>query len=79
MTFKAINVKASDYISSMFKPVGEVHSRTARQTCKIDMYLPPRAKLNIYGNTLRARTQIWNDVHAPAPTRELRPRVVLDC
>ena len=32
MTFKAINGNAPDYISSMFKPVGEVHSRTTRQT-----------------------------------------------
>ena len=35
----AINGNAPDYISSMFKPVGEVHSRTTRQTCKNDLYL----------------------------------------
>ena len=34
MTFKAINGNAPYYISSMFKPVGEVHSRTIKQTCK---------------------------------------------
>ena len=30
MTFKAINGKTPLYISSMFKPVGEVHGRTTR-------------------------------------------------
>ena len=39
MTFKDINGNAPDYISSMFKPVGEVHSRTTRQTCKNDMMM----------------------------------------
>ena len=65
MTFKAINGNAPDYISSMFKPVGEVHSRTTRQTCKNDLYLPPRAKLNVYRNTLRySGALIWNDLPA---------------
>ena len=65
MTFKAINGNVPDYISSMFKPVGEVHSRTTRQTCKNDLYLPPRAKLNVYRNTLRySGALIWNDLPA---------------
>ena len=65
MTFKANNSNAPDYISSMFKPVGEVHSRTTRQTCKNDLYLPPRAKVNVFGNTLRySDAQIWNDLPA---------------
>ena len=65
MTFKATNGNAPDYISSMFKPVGEVHSRTTRQTCKNDLYLPLRAKLNVFRNTLRySGAQIWNDLPA---------------
>ena len=55
----------ADYISSMFKPVGEVHSRTTRQTCNNDLHLPPRAKLNVYRNTLRySGALIWNDLPA---------------
>ena len=61
MTFKAINGNSPDYSSSMFKPVGEVHSRTIRQTCKNELYLPPRAKLNVYRITLRCSgALIWN-------------------
>ena len=33
--------------------------------CKNDLYLPPRAKLNVYRNTLRyAGALIWNDLPA---------------
>ena len=65
MTFKALNGNAPDYISSMFKPVGEVHSRTTRQTRKNYLYLPPRAKLYVFRNTLRyTGAQIWNDLPA---------------
>ena len=67
MTFKAINGNAPDYISSMFKPVGEVHSRTTRQTCKNDLCLPPppKAELDVYRNTLRyAGALIWNNLPA---------------
>ena len=45
--------------------VGEVHSRTTRQTCKKYLYLPPRAMLDVYRNTLRySGAQIWNDLAA---------------
>ena len=44
---------------------GEVHSRTTRQTCENDLYLPPGVKLNIYRNTLQySGAQIWNDLPA---------------
>ena len=47
----------------MFKSVGEVHGRTTGQTCKNDSYLPPRAKLNVYRDTIRYfGAQIWNNL-----------------
>ena len=65
MTCKAINGNAPYNISSMFEPVGEVHRRTPRQTCKNDLYLPPRAKLNAVRNTLRySGVRIWNNLPA---------------
>ena len=66
ITFKAINGNAPDYISSSLShAAAEVHSRTTRHTCKNDLYLPPRAKLNVYRNTLRySGVLIWNDLPA---------------
>ena len=47
MTYKAINGKAPDYISAMFRYVSDVHKRTTRQTCNKDLYIPSKARLNV--------------------------------
>ena len=65
MTYKAINGKAPDYISAMFRYVSDVHKRTTRQTCNKDLYIPPKARLNVFRNTLRySGAHIWNNLPA---------------
>ena len=65
MTVNVISGNAPDCISSMFKPMKEVHSGTTKQTCKHDMYLPHRGKLNAYTNKLRYYgVHICNDLPA---------------
>ena len=65
MTYKAINGKAPDYISAMFRYVSDVHKRTTRQTCNKDLYIPSKARLNVFRNTLRySGAHIWNNLPA---------------
>ena len=65
MTYTAINGKAPDYISAMFRYVSDVHKRTTRQTCNKDLYIPSKAKLNVFKNTLRySGAYIWNNLPA---------------
>ena len=40
-------------IGPMFRYVSDVHKRTTRQTCKKDIYIPSKARLNVFRNTLR--------------------------
>ena len=59
-------------ISSM--SVGEVYSRTHDKLVKKDLYLLPRAKLNVFRNTLHYfGAQIWNNV--PANVKKNVPSV----
>ena len=65
MTYKAINGKAPDYISAMIRYVSDVHKRTTRQTCNKDLYIPSKARLNVFRNTLRySGAHIWNNLPA---------------
>ena len=65
MTYKAINGKAQDYISAMFRYVSDVHKRTTRQTCNKDLYIPSKARLNVFRNTIRySSAYIWNNLPA---------------
>ena len=60
MTFKAINGNAPDYISSMFKPVGEVHIEPLD---KLDDLYPPRGSM-FTGIRYDTLALIWNDLPA---------------
>ena len=63
MVFKCINGTAPSYLCNMFKTVSSMHNRCTRQSCNNDLYLPPRAKLNIYRNSLQySGAQIWNSL-----------------
>ena len=65
MTYKAINGKVPDYICAMFRYVSDVHKRTTRQTCNTDLYIPSKARLNVFRNTLRySGAHIWNNLPA---------------
>ena len=65
--YKASNGKAPDYISAMFRYVSDVHKRTTRQTCNNDLYVPSKATLNVFRNTIRnSGTYIWNWLDYPA-------------
>ena len=52
MTYKAINGYAPDYISAMYC-VSDVHKRPTRQTCNKDLYIPSKARLDVFRNTIR--------------------------
>ena len=53
------------YISAMFRYVSDVHKRTTRQTCNKDLYIPSKARLNVFRNTLRySGAHIWNNLPA---------------
>ena len=48
MTYNAINSNAPGYniINAMIRDVSDVHKRTTRQTCKKDLYIPSKVRLN---------------------------------
>ena len=63
MMYKAMNHKTPDYISNMFQPLSSVHKRDTRQSENGNLYLPPRAKLNVFRNSLRySGADIWNNL-----------------
>ena len=65
------NLQWREHVNGVFKKVCQSNSR---QTCKNDLYLPPRAKLNVYRNTLRySGALIWNDL--PANEKTCRPTI----
>ena len=65
LIYKSINGKAPDYISAMFRYVSDVHKRTTRQTCNKDLYVPSKARLNVFRNTIRySGAYIWNNLSA---------------
>ena len=65
LIYKAINGKAPDYISAMFRYVSDVHKRTTRQTCNKDLHVPSKARLNIFRNTIGySGAYIWNKLPA---------------
>ena len=39
-------------IGPMIRYVSDVHKRTTRQTCKKDIYIPSKARLNVFRNTI---------------------------
>ena len=49
------------HMNAMFRYVSDVHTRTARQTCKTDLYIPSKARLNVFMNKIRySISHIWN-------------------
>ena len=65
VTYKAINGRAPDYISAMFRYVSDVHKRPTRQTCNKDLYIPSNARLNVFRNTIRySGAYVWNNLPA---------------
>ena len=41
----------------------DVHKRTTRQTCKKDLYITSKARLNVFRNTIRySGAHIWNNL-----------------
>ena len=72
LVFKSLNNMLPDYMCNMFQPVSAIHSRCTRQTSKGDLYLPPRAKLCVFRNSIRySGAQLWNSLPAnvrKAPT-----------
>ena len=63
--YKALNGLHPQYITDMFKTVGNIHTRCTRQSFNNDLYLPPGAKLNIFRNSLcYSGAQLYNSLPA---------------
>jgi hypothetical protein len=61
--YKALNMKTPDYITNMFNSIQGVHSRSTRQSKNGDLYVPPRAKLNVFRNSLcYSGACLWNNL-----------------
>ena len=62
-------------ICDMFQPLTSVHVKCTRQCTNKNLYVPPRAKLNVHRNSIRySGAKIWNSL----PT-ELRSAPSISC
>ena len=53
------------HINAMFRYTSDVHKRRTRQTCKKDLYIPSKARLNVFRNTIHySGAHIWNNMSA---------------
>jgi len=66
--YNCLNGNAPSYLCQMFQTIGNVHSRCTRQSARNDLFLPSRAKLNAFRNSIRYDgATIWNSL--PIDTR----------
>jgi hypothetical protein len=69
IVYKALDNQLPMYICDMFQYVSNVHQRSTRQSSNKDLYLPPRARLCAYRNSLSfAGASAWNSL--PVHIRE---------
>ena len=69
MVYKALHNELPSYMSDMFQYVSNVHDINTRQKSNNNLYLPPRAKICAYRNSIRyAGANAWNCL--PSDIRE---------
>ena len=63
LVYKCQNNAAPEYLCEMFQTVNNIHTRSTRQAANNDLFLPPRAKLNVFRSSFRYNgAQIWNSL-----------------